>query len=472
MIMKKNIMTYHARMAFSCLLLMLMAVPLQLRADDMKEAKNFWMNSHSNYMTFTVLVTDLHAVNTWAKDGYIKAYDNPNRSGTPITLLRVYTKDMDNDEEPLWEVFAKNMVRGSKAFMQNTVPMGDADPQGALKLDETTFYVNKGSGANDTYVIIDYYYSPELAGKTWYFYYEYEHNSSGHKVMSLGSNYCSETVDCSHFDAMDYSLKRTELKDSLIGYQQAMQLSKAEFESELSDMELQLAQLNHRHQMMLVTSILCGIIALLVLGLGYFIHRRNRQLSARNQALYDKNQQLIAANKHERMTREQLEELLEQTRREQAEALAAVSQQELVDNDDTEEPVQPKGEPVKYKDSRLTELDKNRLQGLIQKVLDTPDVICDPDFTVMQLAALIGARQREVSQVIGERYGANFNIVVNDHRVKEACRRIQDEPRFLQNTIEAMAGEVGIRSRNTFTQAFKRVTGMNPSEYIRRARTR
>ena len=284
------------------------------------------------------------------------------------------------------------------------------------------------------------------------------------------AKFYQKTGDRNRF--MDYSLKRTELKDSLIGYQQAMQLSKAEFESELSDMELQLAQLNHRHQMMLVTSILCGIIALLVLGLGYFIHRRNRQLSARNQALYDKNQQLIVANKHERMTREQLEELLEQTRREQAEALAAVSQQELVDNDDTEEPGQPKGEPVKYKDSRLTELDKNRLQGLIQKVLDTPDVICDPDFTVMQLAALIGARQREVSQVIGERYGANFNIVVNDHRVKEACRRIQDEPRFLQNTIEAMAGEVGIRSRNTFTQAFKRVTGMNPSEYIRRARTR
>ena len=29
--------------------------------------------------------------------------------------------------------------------------------------------------------------------------------------MSLGSNYCSETVDCSHFDAMDYSLKRSNL---------------------------------------------------------------------------------------------------------------------------------------------------------------------------------------------------------------------------------------------------------------------
>ena len=260
---------------------------------------------------------------------------------------------------------------------------------------------------------------------------------------------------------MDYSLKRTELKDSLIGYQQAMQLSKAEFESELSDMELQLAQLNHRHQMMLVTSILCGVIALLVLGLGYFIYCRNKQLRASNQALYDKNQALMAANKDERMTREQLEALLEQTRQHQAENAFSEPQKD-----------EPEEEPIKYKDSRLTDEDKDRLQDLIQKVLDTPDVICDPDFSVMQLSALIGSRQKYVSQVIGERFGNNFNIVVNNHRAKEACRRIQDDPSFLQLTIEAMATDVGIGSRNTFAQAFKRVTGMNPSEYIRRARNR
>lgn len=261
---------------------------------------------------------------------------------------------------------------------------------------------------------------------------------------------------------MDYALKRTELKDSLIGYQQTMQLSKAEFESELSDMELQLAQLSHRHQMMLVTSILCGVIALLVLGLGFFIFLKNKQLSTRNQALYDKNQALIAANMDERMTREQLENLLAQMRSEQADAMPQ--------EDEEEDPVE--AEPVKYRDSRLTEEDKDRLQDLIQKVLDTPDVICHPDFSVMQLSVLIGSRQKYVSQVIGERFGNNFNIVVNNHRAKEACRRIQDDPSFLQLTIEAMATEVGIQSRNTFAQAFKRVTGLNPSDYIRRARNK
>ena len=205
-------MKKHMRIGFLSLLILLLSAPMQLRADDMKDSKNFWMNTHSNYLEFTVLVTDLRLNNTYAKDGYIRAYTSSNRSGTPINLLRVYTKDMGNDASPFWEVFARNMIRGSKAFMQNTLPMGgDASPDGSLSLEEQTFNVNKGSGADDTFVIIDYYYSPELAGKTLYFFYEYEHNDSGWKVMSLGSAQCSEMVDCSKFNTTDYSLQRKDI---------------------------------------------------------------------------------------------------------------------------------------------------------------------------------------------------------------------------------------------------------------------
>ena len=211
-------MKHHTRLGLLSLLILLLSAPMQLRADDMKDSKNFWMNVHSNYLEFTVLMTDLRHSNTWAKDGYIRAYTNSNRTGTPITLLRVYTKDMGNDDTPFWEVFAKNMVHGSKAFMQNNIPMGsDSNADGSLSFDEQTFYINKGSGGNDTYAIIDYYYSPELAGKTWYFFYEYEHNKSGQKVMSLGSTQCSETVDCSKFNTSDYTLARTNIATIQLG---------------------------------------------------------------------------------------------------------------------------------------------------------------------------------------------------------------------------------------------------------------
>ncbi len=211
-------MKHHTRLGLLSLLILLLSAPMQLRADDMKDSKNFWMNVHSNYLEFTVLMTDLRHSNTWAKDGYIRAYTNSNRTGTAITLLRVYTKDMGNDDTPFWEVFAKNMVHGSKAFMQNNIPMGsDSNADGSLSFDEQTFYINKGSGGNDTYAIIDYYYSPELAGKTWYFFYEYEHNKSGQKVMSLGSTQCSETVDCSKFNTSDYTLARTNIATIQLG---------------------------------------------------------------------------------------------------------------------------------------------------------------------------------------------------------------------------------------------------------------
>ena len=204
-------MKNHTRIGLLSLLILLLSAPTQLHADDMLDSKNFWMNAHSNYLEFTVLVTDLWLNNTYAKNGYIRAYTNSNRTGTAISLLQVYTKDMDNDAIPFWEVFARNMIRGSKAFMQNTIPMGDSSPDGSLSYDEQTFNVNKGSGSDDTFVIIDYYYSPELAGKTLYFFYEYEHNEIGWKAMSLGSAQCSETVDCSKFNTTDYSLQRKDI---------------------------------------------------------------------------------------------------------------------------------------------------------------------------------------------------------------------------------------------------------------------
>lgn len=211
-------MKNHTRIGLLSLLLLLLFAPMQLRADDMKDGKNFWMRAHSNYLEFTVLVTDLRHSNTYAKDGYIRAYTNSNRTGTPITLLRVYTKDMGNDYTPLWEVFAKNMIKGSKAFMSNAMPMGgDSSPDGSLSFEEQTFNINKGSNGDDTFVIIDYYYSPELAGKTWYFFYEYQHNKSGQKVMSLGSADCSEMVDCSKFNTTDYTLDRTNISTIQLG---------------------------------------------------------------------------------------------------------------------------------------------------------------------------------------------------------------------------------------------------------------
>ena len=252
---------------------------------------------------------------------------------------------------------------------------------------------------------------------------------------------------------LEYAIKHTALKDSLLGQQQTMRLSKVTFDQQVNEIELQLEQLSHKHQLQNIYMLVGAAFLLIALAFTIVMVRKNRQLNQRNKSLYEKNVQLVESERSERLSRAHLENLLEQAR---------AQQEELAQ--------QAEGEDEKYKDSPLTDEDKQRLKQLIQNVLDTPEVICVSGFTVDQLAHIVGSQQKFVSQVIGECFGSNFNILLNDHRAKEAMRRINEDPRYLLNTVEGMANDVGIRSRNTFTAAFRRVTGLAPSEYIRQAR--
>lgn len=82
------------------------------------------------------------------------------------------------------------------------------------------------------------------------------------------------------------------------------------------------------------------------------------------------------------------------------------------------------------------------------------------------------SNSKYVSQVIADRYGHGFSQLLSDNRVKEACRRIDSDPKYLQLTVEAISANVGFKSRVTFLTGFKRVTGLTPSQYITLARRR
>ncbi len=74
------------------------------------------------------------------------------------------------------------------------------------------------------------------------------------------------------------------------------------------------------------------------------------------------------------------------------------------------------------------------------------------------------AQRIEVSQVINEHYGKNFKALLNECRIREACRRLTDAD-YGHLTIEGVAISVGIKSRSHFSSYFKQVTGMSPSVY-------
>lgn len=65
--------------------------------------------------------------------------------------------------------------------------------------------------------------------------------------------------------------------------------------------------------------------------------------------------------------------------------------------------------------------------------------------------------------MINQLTGNNFNTFINEYRIKEACKRISDRDNYGNMTLEAIANSVGFKSVNSFRTAFKKVTGLFPS---------
>lgn len=123
----------------------------------------------------------------------------------------------------------------------------------------------------------------------------------------------------------------------------------------------------------------------------------------------------------------------------------------------------------KYMKSTLADETKEILKIKIQGTFDHNREIFKPNFNLDRLAELCESNPKYVSQVINQLYETNFSLLLNQYRIKEACRIIDDKEKLGNYTLEAIASSVGFKSRATFHTAFKRVMGQTPGEYIKSA---
>jgi ligand-binding sensor domain-containing protein/AraC-like DNA-binding protein len=121
-------------------------------------------------------------------------------------------------------------------------------------------------------------------------------------------------------------------------------------------------------------------------------------------------------------------------------------------------------EDARYKTSAL---DNKRLKDLMNQLLDIMEQdkpYLDPDMSVAKLAKTLGTPKEHISQIINQRFYMNFNQFLNKYRVEEAKKRLLD-PKESQFVVLKIAHDVGFNSKSTFNSAFKRFTGISPSEY-------
>ncbi len=91
-----------------------------------------------------------------------------------------------------------------------------------------------------------------------------------------------------------------------------------------------------------------------------------------------------------------------------------------------------------------------------------------PDLTLKDMAAELNTNTHYISEVINRDYKSSFTGLINEYRVREACKLLAERNND-HLTIETIARKAGFNSKSAFNNAFKSVTGLTPSYYKKSA---
>jgi AraC-like DNA-binding protein len=116
----------------------------------------------------------------------------------------------------------------------------------------------------------------------------------------------------------------------------------------------------------------------------------------------------------------------------------------------------------KYARSSLDAGTTRRIRCKLEAALARPETCRDSLLNLRSLSRDIGEKAHYVSQVINQELGSNFYELVNRHRIAEAKRLLADKT---EPTVLEIALAVGFNSKSTFNTAFRRETGMTPTEF-------
>ena len=100
----------------------------------------------------------------------------------------------------------------------------------------------------------------------------------------------------------------------------------------------------------------------------------------------------------------------------------------------------------------------------LKRAMEDKRLYQDPELSLSSLAEKLEIHTHELSRVINIALKKSFNDFVNEYRVREVARKMQD-PAFDRITLLGIAYESGFNSKTTFHRIFKEMTGKSPAEY-------
>ncbi|MVZ67058.1 helix-turn-helix domain-containing protein [Sphingobacterium sp. DK4209] len=115
---------------------------------------------------------------------------------------------------------------------------------------------------------------------------------------------------------------------------------------------------------------------------------------------------------------------------------------------------------------------KDEIDDKTHKLLDKlvqfehGDLFVDSRMSLSYLASYLGTNTITLSKIINTYKEMNFNDYINGLRIRYIIERIKNEPKFEQYKISYLAEVSGFSSHSIFSKAFKKSTGVTPSQFL------
>lgn len=118
--------------------------------------------------------------------------------------------------------------------------------------------------------------------------------------------------------------------------------------------------------------------------------------------------------------------------------------------------------PQKYNAKKITSSEADILLVQLNEIMIGEELYKNADVKLQSIAKKINVSSHKLSQLLNDNLGKSFASYINDFRIEEAKRLIQNNTQF---TLEAIGFEAGFSSKSSFYATFKKVVGMTPSAY-------
>lgn len=225
-------------------------------------------------------------------------------------------------------------------------------------------------------------------------------------------------------------------KDIVQKYETPLMISeKQELINEKEELISQLKDENFLSQRMVSILVILSIILLVII---YYFFRRNAVYKKRFNALMEEYEQ-------KKVQKEKEKTIKKDTSIAEKATLVSAKQKETI------------GLPQDIVDAILVKLKK----------FEDTHRFAKKNYTLTKLAKELDTNSTYLSKIINMTKGMNFAKYMNEIRIDYAVTRLKEEKRFRSYTIKAIAQEVGFNNAQSFSIAFHKKTGINPSYFLK-----